>query len=223
MAITEFGVSVTNSAEDTDRVAVNHTLGAGNGNRIVVISIMMRDGTQDPDVSALTYGGVAATEAIDINNLGDNAYAGVWYVLETDLPGDGVNEALLISTVPSTNTLLIWVTSIQDANQASPEDTGSQERSAASATFDLTTSDGSYQQDAAYSDVHLTALTWGVDQVEQLDLNLDNSRWGVSNKEQPSGGTDTWVVNGGNDEWAYAGASFAGIPDVVVGGAPIFF
>ena len=215
MAATEFGTPVSNVAAATNTVSVNHTLGAGNGNRIAIISVMMDDGSTTPDVSALTYGGVAATMGSEIQNVVEDSYAGVWYVLEDDLPADGVTAVVLTSTVVSTNTLYIYVTTIQDANQDVPEDTGSEAPDHTSATFELVTTDGSYQHDAAVNGF-TGVLTWGVDQVEQLDVTVNNQRWGVSNKEQGTGGTDTWVVNGSDDNWSYAGASFAEQGDITI-------
>ena len=82
-----FDVCSSNTAT-LSPLAFSHTIG-GEDDRLLVVGIGI-EGTSSPDVTAVTYNGVALTKAIDVQ-VGSTTItlSELWYMLETDLPSTG--------------------------------------------------------------------------------------------------------------------------------------
>jgi uncharacterized protein YmfQ (DUF2313 family) len=101
----------------------NHTLVAGS-NRIIIVSCHLK-GDDDAGNWTVTYGGVAMTSAIedDIDTGAIQIATAIFYLLEADLPSDGVNVVSIGSTVPNTNIIGGGCMEYIEVSQGSPSDT----------------------------------------------------------------------------------------------------
>ena len=208
MAVSFLGAFVEANDTTIDTDAVTHTLVAGN-NRIVIIIIPTRD-TAAHGISVVTYGGQAATLAVENEAGGDGIASYIYYVLEADLPADGANNAFVVFN-GAVQGLGVGCYAIQDANQGAPEDTGSDVGSDAGASLNLTITAGSFQADCFSHRGTGGTFTWGAGQVERWDENNGGvHRIGASTQEGASPGSETMSATStvGNFH-VYVAASFA--------------
>ena len=78
----------------------SHTIGGGD-NRLLVVGIGI-EGSGTPDVTAVTYNGVALTKANDEIS-GSSLLAEMWYMLDVDLPSTGSYTVSITATGTITN------------------------------------------------------------------------------------------------------------------------
>jgi len=96
----------------------NHTLVSGS-NRLVVVMIAAEN--SGATLTGVTYGGVAMTMAVRGPDTVDKAE--IWYILEANLPADGVNSVALTWDQTTGEHCMVYVKQYQNVSQAAPEDT----------------------------------------------------------------------------------------------------
>lgn len=110
-------VSIIGTLDNADAStgSISHTLPAGS-NRMVLMALLGRDGSNYPTVSSITYGGVSATEIgrHRVHQL-DTAFVILWYVPESSLT-TGANTASITRSGSGTrDTFYVWA--VEDARQ----------------------------------------------------------------------------------------------------------
>ncbi len=170
MAATLLGSVVHDFANASATVSDDHTLAAGS-DRIVVVLITGGDGAART-VSSVTYGGQACVAEIYTQS---GVFSGIYYILETNLPGDGVNTATITMSAACSD-LGILVLAIQDAFQAAPEDSDVNTATGTSSTITLTVSSNSFQVDILSKGGDTETVTPGANQTERWDEDIGGRR-----------------------------------------------
>lgn len=117
--------TAANHGTITKTVSVSHTLVAGY-KRLVVVAYTARKGDGGIGAATVKYGGVTCTQAATVywegDPDGDHRIAGIWYILEDNLPSDGSKTAQV--TVLNNCELGIYVAQFRNVYQGGPVWTG---------------------------------------------------------------------------------------------------
>lgn len=146
MAIAELGTAVSaQSTAAANTISVSHTLGSGTNRLAVVVVTTYRNGG-DPNITGITYGGVAMTELVDkIQTVSsDRFHAAIWYLKNADMPSDGSKTVTATYDESNTKEMQVAVQTFSGVDQTTPftdsDSTGSS--SSVSASLTLTTVSG---------------------------------------------------------------------------------
>jgi len=122
-----------------DSVSTQHTLAAGNGNRIVVAGYFVNNEPLDATPTGVTYGGQEMTHAVsDVLTGTDPLCVYFFYLLEANLPANGANSLDFTALDNSTGGQGMWVACFDDLAQAAPTFAGSAIPSGNNCIIDIT-------------------------------------------------------------------------------------
>ncbi len=179
----------TTDLNGTSPTTVNMTLGAENDRVAFFVTQMESTDTAD-DITALTYGGVSATEVGRIREPTSgsvfNNLIVVWAILEADLPSNGSQSISVTWDSNGTNDLIVWGGTYKDLQQAIPSgaqvDTDST-ASGTTVTLAPTTAGVNSSVMGASGSSEATTFTEPSGYEERLDTQVDTSTLTVWGKQ----------------------------------------
>lgn len=118
--IARIGITTNINTQAGSPQAFNHTLvaGSGGGNRMVMVALS--GASTNAPVYSVTYGGVAMTELAFNRFAAGNLNEGIWYILEADLPADGVNSVSISWTGGTGNQMIVACDTAENTVQIAP-------------------------------------------------------------------------------------------------------
>lgn len=194
-------------------VTFNHTLTAGNGNRVVVVGALLSGGGAQREFSVATYGGNALTQIETEVEAGHLLRVSLYYIKHADLPGDGANNVIITANIADINQVAAYAITIQGVDQTLlVEDSGTATGIAETDSIALTITSGSLQVDMLNHTRDVDTLTWGTGQTERWDEDVTNDRAGASTQTGAGAGVDAMSYTASTSQrHAYVAASFAAI------------
>ena len=213
--------AVSTGFDPSSIVTFNHTLTAGNGNRVVIVGALLGGGGAQRVFSAATYGGNALTQIATETEAGHLLRASLYYIKQADLPGDGANNVVLTAN-GGVDQVAGYAITIQGVDQTLlVEDSGTATGIADTDSINLNITNGSFQADMLNHTRDIDTLTWGGGQLEQWDEDVGTDRAGASSQLGASAGVEAMSYTASTSQrHAYVAASFAAI---IAGGSKIFY
>lgn len=222
--IQQIGTMTSDTDEGQDTVTFNHTLVAGNNRLALVFGVVEEDDAGD-FIGTFTYGGVNCTMIAGCESTSQGQLnIGIGYVLEADLPADGVCAVEVVNGSAVVNSDLIGMAMVlENVMQEVPAVT---EKAVATSTTvsDLITTVAARSL--------IVAMVGGVDatrypefvsdefSIQGWEISAGNGALGVAFFEKLAAGAKTiqWTLDSGGDIGV---ASFALRPTHLAGGNPV--
>lgn len=170
MPIAKIGTDTYNTSTTLSN-SFSHTLVAGS-NRMVAVSICIENG-DTIDVSTMTYGGVTMTKGIEgiTGTTGFRELVEIWYILEANLPSDGLKTVTVTMTgISNALVSLAYCAQYIGVYQGVPEASHqTQQTTGATITNTISPSNGSWVLSTVGAGNPSGSWAHGQSQVELLD------------------------------------------------------
>ena len=189
----------------------NHDVTSSGSNRVLVVSVLMRDGIDIPEVTSLTYGGQTMTLAGRSTHTAYKITSEMWYLIN---PPTGSNT-VAVSFNANISQYGIYATTLLGVDQNGPEDVSANDGQSTMPNVSITTSTpGAWVMDALIS--HRSSVSDVTENASQTLFAEDYLTFVVGSNSykivDPEGETSMdWTLSA-SKEWALFAVAFAPAP-----------